>query len=165
MSKLIIIRGPSGAGKSTVSKELMAKTKRPAVLIDLDYYRFIHVNGVGNHDLEYDMCVSNILIALDKGFDVIFDGNYNAKEKPDFFNKVLREHPNDNYFFYLDASLEETLKRHVTRADQRIRPEKMMELYKFASPTDYKDEVIIPESSSLEDTVNLIKKVSKGEHK
>lgn len=156
MTKLIIIRGPSGVGKSTVAKKLMSSTTRPTTLIDLDYYRFIHVNGVGSHDLEHGMCVNNILIALDKGFDVIFEGNYNVKESPEFFSEVFRFHPNENYLFYLDASLDETLKRHVARVDQRIKSEKMKELYKFASPTRHKGEVIIPETSTLEETVKKI---------
>ena len=100
MSKLLIIRGPSGSGKSTVSKALMAKVKRPTVLIDLDYYRFIHVNGVGKHGLEHEMCINNILIALSKGFDVIFEGNYNAHERPDFFNAVFKGQADENYICY-----------------------------------------------------------------
>jgi hypothetical protein len=65
MTKLIIIRRPSGVGKSTVAKDLMKRTKRPTVLVDLDHYRFSFVNPPNhNHDLEYEMSGSDVLIGL-----------------------------------------------------------------------------------------------------
>ena len=110
MTKLIIIRGPSGVGKSTVAKALMKRTKRPTVLVDLDHYRFSFVNPPNHdHDLEYEMSGSDVLIGLKLGFDVIFDGNFTATAHDPFLEKLLSAHPEENYLFYLDASLNETL--------------------------------------------------------
>src|ERR1700693_4070435 len=106
MSKLIMLRGPSGVGKSTVAKALMNRTKRPTFLVDLDHYRFGHVNAPKtHHDLEKKMSLSDTLIALKLGFDVIFDGNFTASEYKDFFDKLFEAHPVENYLFYLDATL------------------------------------------------------------
>src|SRR5258708_38036875 len=68
-----------GAGKSTVAQALMKWTTRPTVLVDLDHYRFSFVNPPNrDHDLEYEMSGSDVLIGLKLGFDVIFDGNFTA---------------------------------------------------------------------------------------
>jgi guanylate kinase len=160
-SKLIVIRGPSGVGKSTVAKALMHITKRPTVLVDLDHYRFGFVNPPKeNHNLEYEMSASDIHIALEKGFDVIFDGNFSVEKKDPFLDKLFAHHPNENYIFYLEASLDETLERHKTKTNPRISISIMKEVYKFASPIGHKDEIVIPESSTLEETISKIVQVT-----
>jgi thymidylate kinase len=161
MTKLVIIRGPSGVGKSTVATALMRRTTRPTVLVDLDHYRFSYVNSPDyDHDLEYEMSGSDVLIGLRLGFDVIFDGNFTATANDPFLENLLGAHPEETYIFYLDATLEETLKRHETKANPRISTDKMKEVYKYASPTGHEREVIIPESSSLERTVEQIARIT-----
>ncbi len=161
MTKLIIIRGPSGAGKSTVAQALMKRTTRPTVLVDLDHYRFSFVNPpYRDHDLEYEMSGSDVLIGLKLGFDVIFDGNFTATARDPFLEKLLSAHPEENYLFYLDASLNETLKRHETKSHPRISTDKMKEVYQYASPTGHEKEVILPESSSVEQTVEQIAQIT-----
>jgi deoxyadenosine/deoxycytidine kinase len=99
MTKLIILRGPSGVGKSTAAKALLKRSTSPTVLVELDHYRFSFVNPPHHdHDLEYEMSGSDVLI-------------------------------------YLDASLNETLKRHETKSNPRISTDKMKEVYHYASPT------------------------------
>jgi len=161
MTKLIILRGPSGVGKSSVAKALMERTTRPTVLVDLDYYRFSFVNPPDNdHDLEYEMSSSDVLIGLRLGFDVIFDGNFRATADDPLLVKWFSDHPQENYLFYLDASLNETLKRHETKSHPRISTEKMKEVYRYATATRHETEVIIPESSSLEQTVEQIARIT-----
>jgi MoxR-like ATPase len=164
-TKLILIRGPSGVGKTTVARSLMKRTRRPTVLVDLDHYRFGFVNAPPrDHDrtlsLEYEMSASDVLIGLRLGFDVIFDGNFRAEEPDPFLDRLLAAHPDRNYFFYLDASLRETLKRHGTKADPRISARKMREVYKYASPLGLAGEVVIPQSSSLQQTVDEILRIT-----
>ena len=129
MAKLIIIRGPSGAGKSTVAKALMMRTTRSTVLVDLDHYRFSFVNPPNrDHNLEYEMSGSDVLIGLELGFDVIFDGNFTATAHDPFLEKLLSAHPEESYIFYLDATLSETLRRHGTKSNPRISADKMKEV-------------------------------------
>jgi shikimate kinase len=161
MTKLIILRGPSAVGKSTVAAALMRRTKRPTVLVNLDNYRFCFVNPPRcAHNLEYEMSGSDVLIGLGLGFDVIFDGNFRAEGHDPFLEKLFKAHPEENYLFYLDASLEETLKRHKTKSKPRIDTNKMKEVYKYASPVGHEKEVIIPQGSSLNETVDRIVQVS-----
>jgi hypothetical protein len=135
----------------------MNRTERPTVLVDLDYYRFGFVNPPKrDHGLEYEMSGSDVLIGLRLGFDVIFDGNFTADAHDPFLEKLFQAHSEENYLFYLDASLLETLRRHETKPYTRISANKMREVYKYASPTGRKEEVVIPESSSLGQTVDQI---------
>ncbi|SRR5258708_6638400 len=159
--KLIFLRGPSGVGKSTVAQALMSQTSRPTVLVDLDYYRFGFVNRPEDWDgPEYEMSSNDILIGLRMGYDVIFDGNFSSDPDDPFIKKLFDSHPQENYLFYLDASLPETLRRHKTKTSSRITPGKMKEVYKFASPVGIEQEVVIPEGSSLEQTVRKIKEIT-----
>lgn len=162
MAKLIIIRGPSGVGKTTVARALMKRTRRPGVLVDLDHYRFSFVNPPRrDHGLEYEMSASDVNIGLQLGFDVIFDGNFTAEDPDPFLDRLFSTHPEENYLFYLEATLRETLKRHATRVAPRISTRKMREVYKYASPTGLAGEVVIPQSSSLEQTVEQIIRVTR----
>jgi hypothetical protein len=139
----------------------MKRTKRPTVLVDLDHYRFGFVNPPSrDHDLEYEMSGSDVLIGLRLGFDVIFDGNFTADAHDPFLEKLFQAHSKENYLFYLDASLPETLRRHETKSYTRISTSKMREVYKYASPTGRKEEVVIPESSSLGQTVEQIMRIT-----
>ena len=161
MTKLIILRGPSGVGKSTVARALMKRTTRPTVFVDLDHYRFSFVNPPKHdHDLEYEMSGSDVLIGLKLGFDVIFDGNFTATAHDPFLEKLLSAHPEETYLIYLDASLNETLKRQETKSHSRISTNKMKEVYQYASPTGHEKEVILPESSSVEQTVEQIAQIT-----
>jgi guanylate kinase len=164
-TKLIMIRGPSAIGKSTVAKVLLKQASRPTVLVELDHYRFSLVNpapnAIKNHNLEYDMTTSDILIALQKGFDVIFDGNFRGKANDPFIKRLFNAHPVENYLIYLEGSLKETLRRHATKAHPLITPRRMRELYKYASPLGHETESIIPEHSTLDQTVKQIKRLAR----
>ena len=140
----------------------MEQAKRPTVLVELDHYRFSFVNPpVEDHDLEFDMSASDVLIGLEKGFDVIFDGNFSAKANDPFLERLFDAHPSENYMFYLDSSLKETLRRHSTKANPLISAAKMKEVYQYTSPTEHENEVVIPEHSTLEQSVALIRRVAR----
>ncbi len=160
MSKLLIIRGPSGAGKSTVAKALMERVARPTVLISRDYYMFMF-KVADNIDVpDKELIENNILLCLKRGFDVIFEGNFKITTHKPMLERLFKAHPNENYVFYLDVSLDETLKRHSKRAEQLITEDEMKNLYNYATPMEHSSEIIVSEESSIEDTVSLIQKTA-----
>jgi len=163
MSKLIVIRGPSGAGKSTVAAELHKRCPNPALLINEDKIRFMFNNWQEPaHTASKQLATAMILQGLKSGFDVIYEGISNVKTYDKYFRQILDSHENDNYFFYLDVSFDESLKRHETRPEKsKFGAEEMSKWRDYASLAGYADETIIPESSSLEDTINLIQKITK----
>ena len=119
-------------GKTAVARALMKRTERPTVLVELDYYRFSFVNPPSrDHGLEYEMSGSDALIALNLGFDVVFDRNFTAEDPDPFLDRLFSARPRENYLFYLDATSRETLKRHATKLNPRIPPKCRSRDYRF----------------------------------
>ncbi len=158
--KLIIIRGPSGSGKSSVTRTLLKKVKGQAMLVSVDQTRKMFSDQKQpDHQASKDMVVNNVLFGLAKNYDVILEGILNIKTDKFMFDKILATHPEENYFFYLDVSYKETLRRHKTRPEKaEFGEESMKEWWSYASPMGHASETVIPESSSLEETVAIIQK-------
>ena len=161
--KLIILRGPSGSGKSTVSKILFEKATNKVALIEQDHYRFIFKPAGGgsraNSDTIHKMIKNDTLIALRDGYDVILEGILSVKSYDRVLEEIFISHPSNNFMYYFDISFAETVRRHATRTITRgnsFGEEDMREWYPVAHKSDHPLERVIPESSSIDDTVNKI---------
>lgn len=156
-SKLIVIRGNSGSGKSTVAKKLREASDRKIALVEQDYLRrFIlkekETEGANNIEL----IEQTVEFALSRGYDAILEGILYFPRYGTMLTRLAGKCPN-HYFFYLDVSFEETLKRHATKLDSHEFGEKeMRSWYKPNQQTNFENEIIIPESSSLDETVDSI---------
>ena len=164
MSKLIILRGPSGAGKSTITAELMREASHLTAHIDQDIYRFLFTDKDATGDARREMITSDVLIALKHGCDVILSGILSGKTGNAYdamFEHLLALHPEENYIFYLDVSLEETMRRHQTRPEaNKFGVEDMTEWYSWTKPLDRPDEIKIPEALSTKEAVKLIQETA-----
>ncbi|HVC36560.1 MAG TPA: AAA family ATPase [Candidatus Dormibacteraeota bacterium] len=166
-SKLIVLRGPSGSGKSTVAKMLFESATRKIALIDQDHYRFIFKPAGGgskpNSDSIHKMIKSDTLIALKDGYDVILEGILSVKSYSKVLDEIFVKHPEGNFMFYFDISLEETLKRHKSRAEKfpDFGEKEMREWYPVAHRSNHRLEQIIPEAFSAEKAFKFIKRTSK----
>lgn len=163
MPKFVVIRGPSGSGKSTVAKELQKVCPVSTLLIQEDKIRFMFSNWEEPaHTASKKLATTAILSGLDSGFDVIYEGISNIKTYKAYFDEIFIQHPNDNYFFYLDVSFEETIKRHEERPERsEFGIEDMKRWREYASPTGYEFETIIQQESSITETVDRIMRVAK----
>jgi len=164
MEKLIIIRGPSGVGKSSVAKALKEKTDRPTMLIEQDIFRTFSNEETPNNLPVHEMVEVTTLIALKHGFDVILEGILNVQKpgRREMYERIFKAHPAENYIFYMEASFDETVRRHGARLDKKDKfgADDMREWYGLASPMQHPEEVIIQEGSSLEETVAIISRVA-----
>lgn len=161
MPKLVAIRGPSGAGKSTVAARLFREATRPIALVDLDHYRHMFRNSASDDvRLEYDMATAAIEIAIGAGFDVIFDANFRLLDAGKLPLPLFSFPGATTFAFYLDVSLPETLRRHAGRNDRRLTIDEMKRLYAFAQPLAVYPETVIPESSSLDESVATIRRIA-----
>ena len=156
--KLIVLRGPSGSGKSSAATLLRSYFDKPTALVGQDHLRRIILkekdipNG-NNHDLIKQV----VFFALDRGYNVILEGIFDAERYEHMFEEILEQHPDDNYFFYFDVSLGETLRRHQTKPNKDDFGEK--EIRQWFKEKDFLkcvDEVTIPELDSLEAVVERI---------
>ena len=165
-TKLIVLRGPSGSGKTTVAKALFEKAIHRTALIEQDHYRFIFKPAGGgskpNSDTIHRMIKSDVLIALNDGYDVILEGILSVKSYNKVLDDIFTKHPKENYMFYFDISFEETLRRHQTRkvANNKFGPNDMKEWYPIAHKSDHELESIIPENFSASETVKYIRKTA-----
>lgn len=161
-TKLIVLRGPSGSGKSTVANLLKQKARSRIALIEQDYYRFIFKLAGGgskpNSDTIHKMIKCQTLIALQDGYDVILEGILSVRSYSIILDEIFEQHPNNNYMFYFDISLQETIKRHKTRKDKisDFGEDEMRKWYPMAHRSNHRLENIIPERYSAEETLNKI---------
>ena len=160
MPKLIVLRGPSGAGKSTVAKRLFEAVSTPIVLVDLDHYRFTVRNQPHDARAEYRLAEAAIRAAAGLGSDVIFEGNFRVLPDGRLPLSLFDVRETAVFAFYMEASLEETLRRHASRSDRRITAERMVELYPAAKPIELLSEVRLAEGLAVDEAVTAIRDVS-----
>jgi predicted kinase len=160
-TKLIVLRGPSGSGKSTLAKKLFASAKRRTALIEQDHYRFIfNPSGGGskaNSDTIHKMIIHDTLICLESGYDVILEGILSEKSYGRVLDDIFVSHPEENYMFYFDISLDETLKRHETRGITGFGEPEMREWYPSSHRSGHELERVIPEDFTIEESYTFIK--------
>ena len=105
----------------------------------------------------------NTLAALKDGYDVILEGILSERSYGLLLEEIFKAHPSQNYMYYFNISLEETLKRHQVRktANHEFDENDMKEWYPAAHRSGHKLEQVIPESYSKEETLKFIKSTSK----
>jgi predicted kinase len=162
-NRFIILRGPSGSGKSTVARVLFDRSSERTALIQQDHYRFIfNPPGGGNKpnsDTIHRMIESNCIVALEDGYDVILEGILSVKSYNVLLERLIDRHKGHSYMFYFDVSLEETLKRHEMRSEtSQFSVEDMYEWYRTSGRSNHQLEMIIPESFSIQESVEFIQK-------
>lgn len=162
MEKLIIIRGPSASGKTKISKELYDRSNRPTLLVSEDRVRKMFNDWrQPGHTVAKELATREVLFGLGNRYDVIYEGILNIKTRSTQFDIFLDDHPKENYFFYFDVSWEETVRRHQTRPENaEFDAETMKTWWEYASPTGHISEIVIPETSTQEETIKTIGRVA-----
>lgn len=157
-TRFIVLRGPSASGKSTVAAKILQTSTNKIATVELDLIRHNILHDQEDaRDLSAEMCKDLILKALDAGYDVITDGIANMIHYRQMFDEIIQLHPSDNYMYYFDISLEETLKRHQTRPKKGdYNEDDLRGWYKSASPSGYGFEQRINETMSLEQITQKI---------
>ena len=164
MSRLVVLRGPSGSGKSTVARRLFELASAPTCLIDQDHYRFIFKPAGGgsraNAGTIHQMIQHNVLGALADGYDVILEGILSVPSYAGVLAALFEAHTSDNFVYFFDISVEETLRRHGSRKSAALTFDEndMREWYPAAGLCGHLLEQLIPETSTLDETVARIRR-------
>jgi deoxyadenosine/deoxycytidine kinase len=157
-TKLIVLRGNSGSGKSSVSHALRDAYGRGLAWVSQDLIRRIILKekdapggvNIGLIDQVARYC-------LDHGQQVVLDGILYADRYEQTLAGLNRDHLGSSHFYYLDVSLDETLRRHASRPQAtEFGPEEMRGWYCQRDLLSSIHERVIPETSTLEQTVKLI---------
>lgn len=157
MAKIIILRGNSGSGKSTVAQAIQERLIPHPVLIEHDHFRRKILKEHEGPDIINDELVfRTVQFALENDRDVIIEGIMWITRYKKLFDKILKIHPNQNYFYYFDIPFKETLRRHATKKNVDFGENEMRLWFKENNASGYPGEIIIPETNSFNETVSQI---------
>lgn len=158
MTKLVVLRGPSGSGKSSVARAIRAMQDRPVALIEQDYVRRVILSeGDVPNGLNIELIKRTVLFALDESYDVILEGIFDAGRYERMFEEIVQSHNANNYFFYFDIPLDETIRRHQFKPNKdEFGEKKLREWYKEKDFLHCVKESIITKQSALDETVEFI---------
>jgi predicted kinase len=155
---LIVLRGNSGSGKSTVASAIREAYGRGLAWVPQDLIRRVILRekdrpggvniGLIDHVARY---------TLDHGYHVVLDGIFHADRYEPMLARLGRDHLGATRFYYLDVSLEETVRRHATRPQAaEFTADDMRSWYRPRDLLTGIRERVIPQASTLRETVDCI---------
>lgn len=155
--QLIVIRGNSGSGKTSIALALRRHYGRGLAWVSQDVLRR---EILREHDRAGAANIGLIdqvaRYALTAGYHVVLDGILNAGRYEQMLAALHRDHDGPSRFYYLDISLEETLRRHQTRQMPGVTAADLRSWYEPRDLLATITERVIPEASALEETVSSI---------
>lgn len=157
---LVIIRGNSGSGKTTTAREVRRRYGRGAALLEQDHLRRVVLR---EHDSSDNDPVAPMFItttartALELGYHVILEGILHTGRYAKVLHTLIEQHSGPVAVFYIDVSFDETVRRHLNRAEPiPVTADQMRDWYTPRDLLDLAGETLIPETSSLDETVATI---------
>lgn len=104
------------------------------------------------------MIEHNVMAALDDGYDVILEGILSVRSYGLVVDRLFTAGVSESFLYSFDVRVEETLRRHRTRAtlDISFSENDMRDWYPHAHLWGHHLERVIPESASLNDIVTRI---------
>jgi len=157
-TRLIVVRGNSGSGKSTVAKALREACGSGVAWVSQDLIRRIILKEKDRPGgVNIGLIDQVTRYSLGSGYHVVLDGIFYADRYEPMLAGLARDHLGASRFYYLDVSMEETLRRHATRPQAaEFGSDDMRDWYRPRDLLDGIRERIIPETSTLAQTTALI---------
>jgi predicted kinase len=162
---LVILRGNSGSGKTSIARAVRAAYGRGAALIEQDQLRRMILR---EHDSPPSTGIAPGFIAnaaayaLAHGYHVVLEGILNAARYGDALLALIDGHDGPNFVYYLDVSVDETVRRHATRPEAAdFTPAQMRGWYTAHDVLGTPGEHVIAESSTFAESVDLILRTSR----
>jgi len=157
-TRLVVLRGNSGSGKSTVAAALRQACGPGVAWVSQDLIRRIILKEKDRPGgVNIGLIDQVTRYSLDCGYHVVLDGIFYADHYEPMLAALDRDHLGLSRFYYLDVSLKETFRRHATRPQQAdFGPDDMRDWYRPRDLLAGIREHVIPETSTLQQTTNLI---------
>lgn len=157
-ARLIVIRGNSGSGKSTVANALQDTYGRGLALVSQDLLRRVVLRERDTPDAVNIGLIDQVVrYSLAHGYHVVLDGILAARRYEPMLAGITRQHAGLSYFYYLDCSLAETLRRHETRPMRaEVSPAMLRDWYRHRDLLTTVAERVIPQTSTPDQTTATI---------
>ncbi|HYK34104.1 MAG TPA: kinase [Streptosporangiaceae bacterium] len=157
-TRLIVLRGNSGAGKSTVAAALRAACGQGLAWISQDHIRRVILKEKDRPGAVNIGLIDQVVrYCLDHGYHAVLDGILRADAYEQMLVGLKRDHAGTSCFYYLDVTLDETLRRHATRPQaSEFTADDMRSWYRPRDLLTTIQERVIAETSSLRQTVEEI---------
>ena len=157
MPKILILRGNSGSGKSSVARAIQDKVNPAPILIEHDHFRRkILKESEGPNSINAGLIYRTVEYALENNRDVIIEGIMRMKYYEPLFEKLKQLNPHQTYFYYFDISFDETVRRHATKAGVDFGEAELRQWFKADDYSHSDNEILIPETNTLEATITAI---------
>jgi predicted kinase len=152
---LIVLRGNSGSGKSTIARDLQLRHGRGCALVQQDHLRRVVLRERDRPGgIAPALIAHTARFALDHGYHVVVEGIMTSGRYRDMLAELCRSHRGRTGVFYLNVSLEETLRRHQTRPQAaEFTAEHMRGWYTPRDVLGLPGECTLPESTTVEEAV------------
>lgn len=156
---LIVIRGNSASGKSAVAAAIRERHgQRDLSIVSQDLLRRVVLR---ERDVPGGASIALIDMtaryAIASGFHVIVEGILRADHYGDMITKLISDHADNAFAYFLDVPFAETLRRHATKPQAReYGEEEMRAWYRGLDLLPGDIEQVIAAKSSLEDTVRKV---------
>ena len=154
---LVVIRGNSGSGKTTAGREVRRRYGRGCALIEQDYLRRIVLREHDIGGIAPVFITTTARNALDLGYHVVLEGILHADRYATVLRHLIEQHAGPSHVYYLDVSFEETVRRN---RDRGFTTDQMRDWYAYRDVLGREGERVVDESSTLEQTVEMILRTS-----
>jgi hypothetical protein len=154
---LIVLRGNSGAGKSTIARTLRSRLGGCVAWVEQDYLRRIVLREHDVPDGRIGLISNKVRYALNDGCDVILEGILFTARYSTMLEALGADHRGQTLWYWFNISLNETLRRHMTRPQAaEFSADAMRGWFCEWDPLNFANETIIPEAWSINETVERI---------
>lgn len=157
-SRLITIRGNSGSGKSLLAQAIRRARPRGIAILGHDTLRREILN-VSDHPgaLSVDFIDLSARFALDNGLHVVTEGILHSEIYGAMLTRLVRDHRGVSASFAYELELDETLRRHRTKARAGDVPEAAVESwYRATDPIPALQEIVFDDTFTTEHALDVI---------
>lgn len=156
-TRLVVLRGNSASGKSTTAQELRRWIGRGVAWIEQDYLRRILLREHARAGLpNIGLIDQTARYALGHGYHVVLEGGFYSPHYGAMLRQLIDDHAGLTGVYYFQVPFDETLRRHATKPLAKASPEQLREWYHPGDLLGVPGELVIDESSSLDETVGRI---------
>lgn len=157
-SRLIVIRGNSGSGKSMLARSIRAARPRGVAILGHDVLRrdILHVSDhPGALSVAYiDLSAR---FALNNGLHVVIEGILHSESYGEMLTQLRLDHAGRTRCYRYDLEVEETLRRHRTKAlAHEASEDAVRSWYRTTDPVAGLEEVVFGEDVSLDAALDRV---------